>query len=115
MRKLLTLCAVFAVFSSLALAQSFSGKLLDARCFDRHHSTKGCTARARTQRFVLAGDDGKIYRMTPGSNGGLYLAMQSRDDRGQRVFPPPPGPVFVRIKGTVSDSGRIRTQQVDMR
>src|SRR5690349_1002527 len=54
MRKLGSVCAFVAVFAGLALAENFTGRLLDAACYDRSKTAKGCDANSSTTQFLLA-------------------------------------------------------------
>jgi hypothetical protein len=117
MRKLLILTAVFAVVSTIALAcdhdnnMAWGGKLLDARCFDRHQTANGCSANTSTVSFVLVSDQGQVYRFTRGSNDGISRLMDAnRDAFGRRGH----GPVWARVKGRLTDRGRISTRMVEI-
>jgi hypothetical protein len=116
MRKLLILTAVFAVVSAIAFAcdhnndMAWGGKLLDARCYDRHQTIHGCEARTSSLSFVLLTDQGKVFRFTRGSNEGISRLVEANRDAFGRNH----GPVWARVKGRINSSGRISTDMVEI-
>jgi hypothetical protein len=113
MRRLLTICAVFVGLSTLALANSWSGRLLDESCYNRHQSKHGCNARASSGSYVLA-TKGSVYRFTAGSNDGISRTLQSRHSRRNPGRSPRGSPVWAGVVGTENDKGRIRVDRIGL-
>jgi hypothetical protein len=82
MRRLLTIAAAAAFFSSLALAENWSGKLLDTSCLDQKKEMASCQANANTTGFALE-VSGKTYRLDDAGNTKAVKALRDRADRAE--------------------------------
>jgi hypothetical protein len=80
MRKTLSFCVVSTVFSVLAFADSFSGKLIDARCYAKQQSSMGCEPTSATSSFALD-VSGKVYNLDSSGNKKAAAALKNRADR----------------------------------
>jgi VCBS repeat-containing protein len=84
MRKMLTLGVLTAAFSALALAESWSGRLVDASCADQHKNdqekTATCDVTGSTTSYALD-VSGKIYKFDSNGNTKASQALKSRADR----------------------------------
>src|ERR1039457_6578372 len=67
MRRLLTLAACSAVFCAMALAESFTGKLVDSSCYDQKKSTASCAPTSSTTSFALEAS-GTVYKFDDAGN-----------------------------------------------
>lgn len=114
MRKLLTLCGILAAFSALALADNWSGKLLDASCYEKHQAQESCAAKATTTAFLLD-VNGTIYHLTEGSNNMIGSAMKSRADRSRNPDAPPKGAdVNASVTGTLTGKEHIKVEKIEI-
>jgi hypothetical protein len=80
MRKLMATAATAAIFATLALAESWSGKLLDTSCLDQKKELSTCQANGATTTFALE-VSGKTYRLDDMGNQKAMLAIRDRADR----------------------------------
>jgi hypothetical protein len=114
MRKFLTLCGILAAFSVLALADNWSGTLLDATCYQRHKAEDSCAAKSTTTSFLLD-VNGTVYRLTEGSNNMISEAMKSRADRSRNPEAPAKGaPVAATVTGTLTGKEHIKVEKIEI-
>lgn len=111
MRKILSVCTLPLVFSTLALAGSWSGKLVDADCYTKQQKSAGCEATSATTAFALD-VSGKIYNLDPSGNQKAATAVKNRADRAA------PGKmqskeITAKVEGTES-AGTITATSVDV-
>jgi hypothetical protein len=112
MRKLLALCGLVAVFSFLAMAEDYTGHLLDANCYAQSKSAKGCDATGNTTQFILS-SSGKVYKLDDAGNAKAADAMKGRADRSADPSHPATGPVNAKATGMADgDTLKIETIQV---
>jgi len=114
MRKLIFTCAMFGALTGVALAESWSGTLLDANCLNRHNATRSCDARTRTMSFVLD-DNGTRYRLDARSNDAAHSAMLSRADKASNPDATKAVPVQATITGHIRSNGKLRADTVAVR
>ncbi len=120
MRKVITLLAVPVVFSAVALADNWSGKLLDASCYDRQNqqtkdvekSAEACAATGQTTAFAIHAS-GKVLRLDAEGNTKAKTALSSRADRAVPGAPASKS-VDAMVSGTDS-SGTIAVTTVEIR
>ena len=79
MRRVLFVLAFSAVFSMLALAENWSGKLLDATCYDQQKKAASCDATSATTAFALDAS-GTIYKLDADGNSKAADALKNRAD-----------------------------------
>jgi hypothetical protein len=108
MRRFLTICGLLAVSSALALANDYTGKLLDSACYQQQKSASGCDATSATTAFAID-ISGKVYDLDSGGNAKAAQALKTRADRSTEPNKPPKGPVAAKVVGTLSGN----TLQVD--
>ena len=84
MRRFVTL---LAVFSALAFAESWNGKLADAKCAAEQKAA-ACNPTDATVAFVLAAADGKAYKLDDAGNKKAADAMKNRADRSKEPSAP---------------------------
>jgi hypothetical protein len=84
MRKLLIMCGIAAAFSTLALAEDWTGRLVDATCHgmqqNQPNSQKSCDVTSTTSMFALD-VSGKIYKFDSAGNSKAVEALKSHADR----------------------------------
>jgi hypothetical protein len=88
--KSASVLAITALFSVLAFAESWSGALVDASCWDNHHSqdqnkqensaTGSCAATSSTTTFGIM-VAGKVYKFDEAGNTKAGSALKNRADR----------------------------------
>jgi len=109
MRSLCSLCGVAALFAGLAMAENWTGKLMDATCYDQNKTAKPCEATSSTTQFVLD-VNGKIYRLDSTGNAKAVEALKNRSDRAANPNKPSTGAVNAKVSGTAEGD----TLKVDM-
>ena len=107
MRRILTLGALVAVFSALALAESWTGRLVDASCIDRQSQTpqssqRGatCNPTDATTAFALQ-VSGKNYKLDSNGNQKAQDALKNRADRMKDNPPMQSSRIMAKITGTM--------------
>src|SRR6516225_9509284 len=83
MRKLITTCAIFAGLSTLGLAETWTGTLLDANC-GRRHASATCDVKLSTTAFVLE-DNGTRHVLDHKSNYDAHMLLLNRDRNAPKV------------------------------
>lgn len=112
MRCLLTLAASAAVFSGLALADTWNGRLVDANCTSQDKAAKECDAGANTTAFLLV-VDGKAYQLDDAGNRKVLDAMKSRADRAADPNSPKRTSVLAKVSGD-KDGDTIKVSTVEI-
>lgn len=102
MRKLMTICATLGALAGLAMADSWTGTVMDAHCANR---TTPCMAKRTTARFVID-VNGKKYRLDAKSNYNMRSAL--REDKHFHKGEP----VTATISGQMSSNGRIHAHTI---
>lgn len=114
MRKLIFTCAMFGALSGIALAETWSGTLLDANCLHGHHASRACNARPKTTSFVLD-SNGTRYRLDARTNDAAHSAMLDRADKASNPYATKAVPVQATITGHIRNNGKIRADTVAVR
>ena len=116
MRRILTLCACVAVFSALALAESFSGRLVDASCMDQQKSAATCDPTSSTTSFGLL-VAGKVHKFDDAGNTKAIEALKSRADRSANPTTPATPPstaVSAKVTGTKDGDNTIKVEAIEV-
>ena len=98
MRKFLLPITLFGVFSTLGLAASFSGKLLDASCYDQQKKAASCDATSSTTAFAIEAS-GMVYKLDSAGNSKAADAIKNRADRTD-PGKPQSKEVMAKVEGT---------------
>jgi hypothetical protein len=110
MRRILTMCAVVAVFTTLALAESWTGKLVDAGCADQQKGDQQkmatCDPSSTTTAFALVAS-GKIFKFDDAGNAKAAEALKSRADRSANPNTPPSTTITAKVTGTAEGANLI--------
>lgn len=111
MRRILSLAALTAAFSLLAFAASWSGRLLDAGCYDEKKSAETCDATSGTTSFALSAS-GKVLKFDAAGNTKASTALRSRADRSDPAKPQSKH-VMAKVEGTES-GGTIAVSDIEV-
>jgi hypothetical protein len=112
MRRVLFVLAFSAVFSMLALAESWSGKLLDATCYDQQKKAATCDATSATTAFALDAS-GTVYKLDADGNSKASEALKNRADRAVDPSKPASSHVMAKVQGT-EKGGIISVETIDV-
>jgi hypothetical protein len=112
MRRLFTLCGCIALFSVLALAESWTGRLVDASCYDQHKTATACDPSASTSSFSLV-VSGQAYKLDNAGNGKASEALKNRADRSANPNQPPKGAVSAKVTGIMAND-TISVESIDV-
>lgn len=113
MRKLLSLCGLLAVFGTLAMAENWTGKLLDSSCYDQSKSAKTCDATSSTTSFLLD-VNGKIYRLDTTGNAKAADALKNRAERSANPNRPASGPINAKVSGTMDGADTLKVDVIEI-
>jgi len=108
MGRFLAILGLLTVSSALALADDYTGKLLDSACYQQQKSTRGCDATTATTTFAID-VSGKVYDLDSPGNSKAAQALKTRSERSAESKNPSKGPVTAKVAGTLSGN----TLQVD--
>jgi hypothetical protein len=111
MRKLLPLLTLSIAFSVLALADTFSGKLIDEGCYAKQQSATGCDATSATRTFALD-VAGKIYRLDAAGNEKASNALKNRADQSADPTKALMG-IMAKVEGT-EHNGQLQVTSLDV-
>jgi len=98
MRKILSLVALSVVFSMWVLAETYSGNLLDASCYDQQKKASSCDATNNTTAFAIE-VSGKVYKLDGAGNSKASEALKNRADRSDPTKQQSKG-VMAKVDGT---------------
>ena len=113
MRTILTLCALVAVFSALAMAENFSGRLIDSSCYDLQKNATKCDPTASTTMFALD-VAGKIYKLDDAGNAKAVSAVKNRADRASEPGKPAATQVHAKVTGTKDGDDTIKVESIEV-
>jgi len=113
MKKIMSICAMFGALSGAALAETWSGTLLDANCAHRH-GDRACDAKKSTTAFLLD-VNGTKYRLDFKSNDGARSAIEARSDKASNPFATKAVPVSADVTGRLKSNGKIRADIIAVR
>ena len=96
-------------FAGLALAENYSGKLVDANCKPPANATKGaelpdsCAVNSSTKVFAIQTAEGQIYRLDAAGNAKAAAAVKAE-----------PGKTTVNVSGSI-DGQMLKVESLDAR
>jgi hypothetical protein len=111
MRKILLPITLFGVFSMCALAANYSGKLLDASCYDQQKKVDSCEVTGNTTAFALE-VSGTVYKLDGAGNSKASAAIKNRADRTDPTKPQPKE-IMAKVDGT-EKGGIIAVESIDV-
>ncbi|MBV8844197.1 MAG: hypothetical protein JO307_15420 [Bryobacterales bacterium] len=126
MRRTLTLLVLPAMFATLALAESWSGTLLDASCYDRQAqqapakspsdisqtAAEACAPTSQTSQFALEAN-GKMFKLDSAGNSKAATAMKSHAERSTGAPGKASAKVMATVEGTES-GGTIKADRIEI-
>lgn len=96
--------ACVTVFAGLCLAETFTGKLIDASCAEQQQSANACTPTASTTAYAID-VGGKMYKLDEEGNAKAADALKNRADRSAEPDAAAKADgVRARVKGTLDGS-----------
>lgn len=102
MRLIIVVSAVLMLFAAVSMAETFTGKLVDASCASQQQSVNGCTPTSSTTHFAITVKAGKVYRLNDDGNAKASQALKSRADRmADPSAPQVSRDVTARVTGTL--------------
>jgi hypothetical protein len=112
MRRILTIGAALLFVSAMALAETYTGILVDARCAQMQKDTT-CSPTATTEVFAIQ-VSGKMLKLDADGNKKAAEALRENDNSADRAKDPIAGaPVMATIEGTLKgDEIKVESIQV---
>jgi hypothetical protein len=112
MRKTYFLLAASMTLSTLAFAENWSGRLLDAGCYFKQQSSIGCDAVSTTTAFALDAG-GKVFKLDEAGNRKAADAIKNRADRIADPSNPVASEVTAKVQG-METGGTIAVEIVEV-
>lgn len=113
MRKLATMFGLLTVFSVLALAESWQGRLIDSTCYEQQKSAAACDPTSTTTMFALFIAN-KPYQLDDAGNAKVIEAFKSRADRSSDPSKPASSQVMAKIVGTKEAGNILKVETVEL-
>jgi hypothetical protein len=107
-RKYQCAIALAALFSTLALADSWTGRLVDADCMAHEKAGARCAPTHSSEAFALV-LGGEIVKLDRGGNAKAAEALKDNDERMRSTVEA----VCATVTGTQSGD-RIKTERVEI-
>lgn len=112
MRRILTLCAFVAVFSALALAETWTGRLVDASCVDQQKAVTACDPTSSTTTFAIV-VSGQAYKFDEAGNTKAMDALKGRADRSTDPNKSPSPQIAAKVTGT-KDGDNLKVEAIEV-
>jgi hypothetical protein len=106
------LFAFVAMFALVAFAENWSGKLLDASCYDQQKKAESCDATSATTAFALDAS-GMVYKLDRSGNAKAATAFKNRAERSTDPTKQQPGAVMAKVSGT-EKGGTITVESIEI-
>jgi hypothetical protein len=108
------MCAVVAVFTTLALAESWTGKLVDAGCAaDQTKAATGCDPTSSTTMFALVAS-GKTFKLDEAGNAKAAEALKSRADRAANPNAPASTAITAKVTGSKEGENILKVEAIEV-
>lgn len=101
MARILTLCVLAAAFATLALAETWNGRLVDATCYEQQKGAAACNPTSTTTTFALLTST-QILRLDDNGNAKAAQAIRGRADRSADPNQMQTSEYTARVTGTKS-------------
>jgi hypothetical protein len=111
MRRILTTTAFLALFASLAFAESWSGTLIDATCYNQSKNATPCAATSATTAFAL-NVSGQVFTMDDAGNTMAAAVLKNRADRSTDQDGKS-SPITAKVTGT-KDGDTLKVDNVEV-
>lgn len=95
------------------MAETWTGKLVDASCVDQQKSVKDCSVTSTTTAFLVE-VDGKTYKLDDAGNAKAVEALKNRADRSAPDAPAATTDVAAKITG-VKEGDIIKVESLEVR
>ena len=105
---------LLGVFSVLAFAESWNGRLVDAKCFEQSKSATTCDPTSASTTFALLVAD-KPYTLDVTGNTKASEAFKNRADRASDPSQPPSTEVMAKVTGTKDGDKTLKVETVELR
>ena len=112
MYKLIRAIALTSVFTAIAVAETWSGTLVDASCAADKKSSAECAPTSSTSSFALVMADGKAVKLDAGGNTKAADALKNSADRSAN--PDKKAAVTAKVTGTLSGD-TIQVESIDVK
>ena len=112
MRRILTFCACVTVFSVMAFAETFTGRLIDSACYDQQKSATTCDPSSSTAAFAIV-VSGKAYKLDDAGNTKVAEALKNRSDRSAEPGKTPTQ-IMARVTGTKDGDNVLKVESVEV-
>ena len=113
MRSILIATASIAVFAGLCLAETFTGKLVDASCAAQQKASSSCTPTDSTTMYAID-VSGKIYKLDDTGNAKAADAIKNQANRQSNPDSTKKADLTARVSGTV-DGDVIKVDTIEVR
>lgn len=113
MRRSAKLFTMLGVFSLLAFAESWQGKLVDNTCYEQKKTVATCDATGTTTMFALFSSN-KAYKLDEAGNAKAAVAIKSRADRASDPAKAPSPEVAVKITGTKDAQDVLKVETIEI-
>ena len=94
-----------------ALAANYSGKLLDASCYDQQKKADSCNATSSTTAFAIE-VSGTVYKLDSAGNTKASAAIKNRADRSD-PSKPQSGEIIAKVDGA-EKGGIISVESIEV-
>ena len=113
MRRSLTLLSGAALVAGLALAETFSGTLIDLSCYDQQKNSAACSATGSTTSFGID-VSGKVFKLDSDGNAKAAEALKGRADRSANPNAPASNVVAAKINGSKAGDDTIKVDSIEV-
>ena len=113
MRRILTLCAFVAVFSALALAETWTGRLVDANCAAQQKAATTCDPTSSTTAFAIV-VQGQAYKLDDAGNTKAMEALKGRADRSSDPNKPVSPQISAKVTGTKDGDNTLKVETIEV-
>ena len=114
MKRIAKYFALLGVFSVLAFAETWQGRLVDAKCYEQSKSATTCDPTSSTTTFALMVSN-KPYTLDETGNTKASEAFKNRADRASDPSQPPVTEVMAKITGTKDGDNLLKVETVELR
>lgn len=114
MKRIAKYFALLGLFSVLALAESWQGRLIDAKCYEQSKSATTCDPTGSTTTFALL-IASKPYMLDETGNTKATEAFKNRADRSSDPGQPPSTEVMAKVTGTKDGDNTLKVESVELR
>jgi len=111
MKRFMQIALIVCVTCTLGLAETWTGKLIDANCKTQASSqsnpergaTASCAPTASTKDFAIETADGKVYKLDKSGNSKAAAAMKNNPSNSQ-----------ITVNGTL-EGQTVKVDSLDLR